>query len=107
MNPDPESAQDETNLDYETIGIAAVVAVSGAASLWKITSTANDAYYTERSAVAKLAAGAKESRRKVKVGSLLDATGRRMLHSAALSVEGRVSSSEQESAESPRDDYLF
>ncbi len=85
-----------------------MVSVSGIASLWKITSTANDVYYTERSAVATLAADAKDSRRKVKIGSLLDSTTRRrMVHSAALSVEGSVSKSEQESAESPRDEYLF
>ena len=107
MKPDPKPDRDETNLDEDTIGIAQVVPVSGSMSLWKITSTANDVYYTERSAVAKLAASAKDARHKVKIGSLLDATGRRILHSAALSVEGTVSKSEQESAESPRDDYLF
>jgi hypothetical protein len=107
MQPDPESNQDETNPDYDTTSVAHVAAVSGTTQLWKITSTTFDVYYTGNSTFAKLAECARDSVRLLKIGSIVDDSGRRVVLSMAISPDGLAEAGDQHSFESPRDDYLF
>jgi hypothetical protein len=102
MTPSPH----DCDLTWEVLDVSAVILLEGAPPFWKIVSADFSAYHAHLRHVVELAQRAKTERRKLKAGYARDASGRLILHSAALT-DSLCNGSAPATKESERDGFLF